>query len=288
MTKGTTRSKKTSATGKSKTASAKSVSAKTRVKTAVKAHRKTAAHDKPRTGTAIDNRVKVRTDVSPFDPLMTKVTASPLSCERFIDETEERVMVSSDLTNLVRDVPDSFIEDSDSHEIFEINRNTVVGVIDGPETAEIDHGGFDSILRENTFRTISSKSGIIDKITSGITRVASGNFSGPKPEDTGSIFDRRILAKIAGYAAREIEGVMPNKKGVVNGLVNAIRRSIDGIRVEVGRTEAVVDMAITVKYGADIPEIVSRLRETVASRINEMTGLKVVEVNIKINDIAQP
>ncbi|MFH1676989.1 MAG: Asp23/Gls24 family envelope stress response protein, partial [bacterium] len=215
--------------------------------------------NRSKTPTTSRTRTKVRTAASPFDPLATKVTASPLSCERFIDEEGERILVSSELTNLINDVSDPFIDDSAADEIFGPNRNPTVAVIDNPETVEIERSEFDSIFNETPFEHSSSNSGIIDKITAGITKFAAGNFSETNSENSAHIFDRKLLAKIACYAAREIEGVIPNKPGVVNGLVNVLRRSINGIKVEVGRTEAAIDMAITVKYGADIPDVVSRL-----------------------------
>jgi uncharacterized alkaline shock family protein YloU len=87
-------------------------------------------------------------------------------------------------------------------------------------------------------------------------------------------------------AASEIPGLAPAKKDLRTRLEDMLKGRIDGIRVDVGTTEAAVDILTRVQYGADIPKLVAMLRDNVAKRIWEMTGLKVVEVNITVQDVA--
>ncbi len=101
----------------------------------------------------------------------------------------------------------------------------------------------------------------------------------------GFDISRKILARIALMAAGEIDGLLPARKDPFCRILDTIQGRTEGIRVDVGTTEAAVDMLIRVQYGSRIPEITDLLRERVASRINEMTGLKVVEVNIRVQDV---
>jgi uncharacterized alkaline shock family protein YloU len=89
-------------------------------------------------------------------------------------------------------------------------------------------------------------------------------------------------------AAGEIVGLAPPRIDLRTRLEDIIKGRIDGIRVDIGTSEAAVDILTRVRYGADIPELTSLLRETIAKRIWEMTGLRVVEVNVTFQDIAPP
>jgi uncharacterized alkaline shock family protein YloU len=104
----------------------------------------------------------------------------------------------------------------------------------------------------------------------------------------GFDISKKVLARIALMAAGEVDGFAPAKKDPVNRLFDTFQGRTDGIRVDVGTTEAAVDMQIRVQFGSDIPEITNRLRERVSTRIREMTGLNVVEVNIRVQDVTLP
>jgi len=97
-----------------------------------------------------------------------------------------------------------------------------------------------------------------------------------------------IVEKIAAIAAGEIEGVadFAPKSGLQQlfGLLGPDR----GVRVEVGSKEVAVDLDIAVEYGSRIPDVVRNIRRNITQRINEMTGLEVVELNIRVNDLHFP
>jgi len=96
-----------------------------------------------------------------------------------------------------------------------------------------------------------------------------------------------VVAKMAGIAAREVEGV--------HGLGTAFRRLVgrartgdspaQGVNVEVGKKEAAVDLVIVLEYGYAIPAVAQALRENVISKVEEGTGLIVKEVNIEVDDL---
>jgi len=101
-----------------------------------------------------------------------------------------------------------------------------------------------------------------------------------------------VVAKIAAMAAREVNGV-ESLGGVLSGalasVVGRIRgdeHKTAGVGVEVGTKQAAVDISLTVLYPASIPQVAESVRQNVISRIESMTGLEVVEVNVAVADLA--
>ena len=99
-----------------------------------------------------------------------------------------------------------------------------------------------------------------------------------------------VVSVIAGMAATEIEGIAGMSGGIVGGIAEMLGKKnlSKGVKVEVGETEAAVDLYIIVKYGARIPEISINCQENVQKAIQSMTGLKVVEVNVHVQGVAFP
>jgi uncharacterized alkaline shock family protein YloU len=61
-----------------------------------------------------------------------------------------------------------------------------------------------------------------------------------------------------------------------------------GVGVEVGETEAAVDLDIVVEYGVSIAELGRSIQRNVKQTVERMTGLRVVEVNISVDDVYLP
>ncbi|MEV0649063.1 Asp23/Gls24 family envelope stress response protein [Phytomonospora sp. NPDC050363] len=102
-----------------------------------------------------------------------------------------------------------------------------------------------------------------------------------------------VVEKIAGLAAREIPGVhsmgagMSRRMGQLRSMVpGSTGESLgQGVAVEVGELEAAVDLDIVTWYGQSIVDVTDAVRGNVIDRVEEMTGLKVVEVNINVDDV---
>jgi uncharacterized alkaline shock family protein YloU len=101
-----------------------------------------------------------------------------------------------------------------------------------------------------------------------------------------------VVAKVAGFAAREIPGVhsmgsgMARRVGQLRNLVpGAAETSRQGVSVEVGEREAAIDLDIVTWYGQSIVDVAEAVRRNVIERVQGMTGLKVIEVNINVDDI---
>jgi uncharacterized alkaline shock family protein YloU len=101
-----------------------------------------------------------------------------------------------------------------------------------------------------------------------------------------------VVAKIAGLAAREISGVqamgaatsrrLGQLRGLVPGGTDATRQ---GVSVEVGERETAIDLDIVTWYGQSIVDVSDAVRRNVMDRVQAMTGLKVIEVNVNIDDV---
>jgi len=104
-----------------------------------------------------------------------------------------------------------------------------------------------------------------------------------------------VVSRIAGIAAREVEGVhelvSQGVGGAVGGLAQRVGRGdtrSQGVNVEVGAREAAIDLRLTVEYGVSIPQVAEGVRRNVMSRLESMTGLIVKEVNIDVTDLYFP
>lgn len=93
-----------------------------------------------------------------------------------------------------------------------------------------------------------------------------------------------VVAIIAGLAATEVEGVASMAGNITNELVGklGVKNLAKGVKVEVTPESVVVDVAINMKYGYSIPDTSKMVQERITSAIENMTGLSVAEVNIRI------
>ena len=61
-----------------------------------------------------------------------------------------------------------------------------------------------------------------------------------------------------------------------------------GVKVEVGEVECSIDANIRVEYGIRIPDVALTVQQKIIKAVTDMTGLKVVEVNVYVQDIFVP
>jgi hypothetical protein len=93
-----------------------------------------------------------------------------------------------------------------------------------------------------------------------------------------------VVAIIAGLAATEVEGVSSMAGNITNELVSKLgmKNLSKGVRVEVLSGIVNVDVALNIAYGYSIPEVSAKVQERVKSAIENMTGLEVSIVNVRI------
>ena len=101
-----------------------------------------------------------------------------------------------------------------------------------------------------------------------------------------------VVAKIVGIAAREIDGVKDvvgtGAGATLSGLATRVTRGdtrAQGVSVEVGEREAAASITIIAYYGVSIPQLADAIRRNVIERVESMTGLTVVAVDIAVTDL---
>ena len=112
----------------------------------------------------------------------------------------------------------------------------------------------------------------------------------------GTRIEDSVVQKIAGIAAQEVDGVRMGggTSQALGGILSSVTggsgssSQTRGVSVEVGEVESAVDLTLTVEYGKSIPQISEAVRRNVVNRIENLTGLRVNEVNIAVSDVFFP
>lgn len=109
-----------------------------------------------------------------------------------------------------------------------------------------------------------------------------------------------VVSAIANTAASEVDGVdmshggnrLPGDNSPTVGeffdRVTGSGSRARGISVEVGDHQAAVDLTVNVVYGKSIPRVTEALRRNIVQRVENLTGLRVTEVNVTVNDVTFP
>ena len=93
-----------------------------------------------------------------------------------------------------------------------------------------------------------------------------------------------VVAIIAGLAATEVEGVASMAGNITNELVGRLgmKNLSKGVKVEITEDHVSVDLALNIRFGCSIPKVCEKVQEKVRGAIENMTGLTVLDVNIRI------
>lgn len=96
-----------------------------------------------------------------------------------------------------------------------------------------------------------------------------------------------VVATIAGLAATEVEGVAAMSSNITNELVSKLgmKNLSKGVKIDVSSESVAVDLSLTMEYGYSIPNTSRQVQEKVKSAIENMTGLTVSEVNVRISGV---
>ena len=101
------------------------------------------------------------------------------------------------------------------------------------------------------------------------------------------VIANEVLAIIAGIAATEVEGVHSMDGGWSGQFISklGIKDLARGVKVQVRDGEVKVDLSLNMEYGYAIPKVSNLVQDKVSASINNMTGLNVSEVNIRISGV---
>ena len=97
-----------------------------------------------------------------------------------------------------------------------------------------------------------------------------------------------VIAVIAGVAVSEVPGVFGMAGGFAGGITEVLKGKKNlakGIKVDTTDNKAKIDVNIIVEYGARIPDVAFEIQNRVKTAVENMTGLKVEEVNVHVQGV---
>lgn len=111
------------------------------------------------------------------------------------------------------------------------------------------------------------------------------NYVLREDEKIGSVYlADDVIASIAGLAAiRDVKGVSAVGDSTVKTQAGLnVKKAAKGVKVDITDGVVTVDLALAIAYGYNIPETCRKVQNKVQSTIENMTGLKVASVNLRI------
>lgn len=93
-----------------------------------------------------------------------------------------------------------------------------------------------------------------------------------------------VVAIIAGLAATEVEGVAYMAGNITNEIISRLgaKNLSKGVRVDVLEGVVTVSLALVLKYNYSIVDVTAKVQDKVKAAIENMTGLEVADVNIRV------
>ena len=107
-------------------------------------------------------------------------------------------------------------------------------------------------------------------------------------EAEGIKISNDVVAVIAGVAVSEVPGVYGMSGGFAGGISEVLKGKKNlakGIKVEATEKSAKIDVNIIVEYGSRIPDVAYEIQNRVKKAVENMTGLKVTEVNVNVQGV---
>ena len=93
-----------------------------------------------------------------------------------------------------------------------------------------------------------------------------------------------VVAIIAALAATEVDGVASMAGNITNDIISRMgkKKLSRGVKVDVLEGVVTVSLALNMKYDYSIVDVTSKVQDRVKSAIENMTGLEVADVNIRV------
>ena len=104
-----------------------------------------------------------------------------------------------------------------------------------------------------------------------------------------------VVEKVAALSAIEVEGVA-DLGGDVERAVETVRERIgvgrkrgdQGVTAEIRGREVSITLQVVIEYGHVVMDVAREVKANVARSTNRMLGLRVVEVNVVVDDVVMP
>ena len=97
-----------------------------------------------------------------------------------------------------------------------------------------------------------------------------------------------VVGMIAALAAAEVEGVHGMAGDVTRELLDkvGVKAAGRGVKVDVDGKQVKLFMSIVMEYGYNIPTTCQKVQDKVKTIVENMTGLEVADVSVKISGIS--
>jgi len=104
-----------------------------------------------------------------------------------------------------------------------------------------------------------------------------------------------VVEKVAALSAIEVEGVA-DLGGDIERAVESVRERIgvgrkrgdQGVSAEIRGREVSITLQVVIEYGHVVMDVAREVKANVARSTNRMLGLRVVEVNVVVDDVVMP
>jgi uncharacterized alkaline shock family protein YloU len=107
-------------------------------------------------------------------------------------------------------------------------------------------------------------------------------------EEIGNVkVSDEVIMVIAGLAATEVEGVTSISGGITNAVISktGAKSLSKGVKIAFQEDVVSVDISVTLDYGYSIPKVSAQVQDKVKNTIENMTGLTVASVNVRISGV---
>src|SRR6056297_3654319 len=96
-----------------------------------------------------------------------------------------------------------------------------------------------------------------------------------------------VLSIITSIAAGEIEGVQDASSGFVDEISSLFNKKnySKGIKIELKEDNVYIDISINVEYGYNIHKVAEAVQQKVTEKIETMTNLNVVSINVNVANV---
>lgn len=108
------------------------------------------------------------------------------------------------------------------------------------------------------------------------------------PSPAGKSYNRKAIKKQIGQALANVDGLLAVDGGFFSNLAGKIVNTdkfTSGVKLVLGKEEARVDLNVIAEYKKNVSDLYHDIKRLVIDVIRNMTGLSVIEVNLKVLEV---
>lgn len=96
-----------------------------------------------------------------------------------------------------------------------------------------------------------------------------------------------VVADIVAIAAIEVDGVASMGEDITSDIMSkvGIKNLAKGVKIDIEDMKVSVEVKLTVEYGYNIPATCAKVQEKVKNTVENMTGLTVTDVDVRITGV---